>query len=200
MVSVWSRRGPITGTALSVISTGAEWAMCIPISLDPRERFALYATGAHSLLAGEEREVQQVLAALGIMAKQYLQTARLEGMTKKFGVPILIDSAVATALAKDNMPVRRIAAVRPAGMSQVIQLYELVLPEEFGGTGIDEASVTAYEGALALFENGDFDVAAAAMQTVPTDRIGLFLSEQITVMRHQGAPIGWNGVINLLSK
>jgi hypothetical protein len=47
---------------------------------------------------------------------------------------------------------------------------------------------------------GNFEAAAEAMRQVSHDQIELFLSEQITVMRRQGAPKDWDGVINLLSK
>jgi adenylate cyclase len=379
VVSTWNRRQQETATNASAISIGAQWAMCIPIPLSAHEHFALYMSGTNTLMGGAQREMQQVLAALGAIAKQHLlaarakerqgqigqffspalrailfgetleadealkpgefeaticffdlrgssrvaedvylkaggtvadyfnrlenllgeattvifetggividfqgdailacwgvpppgappqptlqaglaarriveligehewpsgeanlrcgigitsgrllaglftaqgfgrlqlskytvfgpvvnQAARLEGMTKKFGVPILIDGAVAAVLARANMPVRRIAAVRPAGMSHVIQLYELILPKELCGTGVTAKGVKAYEAALSLFEKGDFEAAAAAMREVPNDQIELFLSEHITALRRQGPPPNWDGVINLLSK
>lgn len=378
VVSLWSRRANTMDSAQSMISSSAEWAMCIPISLSERERFALYATGTDALLEAEQNEVRQFLAALGALAKEHLlaartkerqgqigqffspavrsilfgeateasralipeeyeaticffdlrgssrlaenlgisanrtvaeyfsllerilgdatsvifetggividfqgdailacwgvpraaalrdsirragqaaqqiieliiehdwpaeeshlrcgigitsgkvlaglftahgagaalskytvighpvnQAARLEGMTKKFDVPILIDGGVAVVLAGENVLARRIAAVRPAGMSYVVQLYELVLPKELGGSGVTAEGVRAYETALAFFERGEFDAATQAMRAVPNDPIELFLSEQITLMRRHGAPPGWDGVIDMLAK
>lgn len=381
VVSFWNRGAGATDAAHSMISSGAEWAMCIPISLSERERFALYATSTQALLATEQREIQHILAAIGTMAKQHLlaaqtkerqgqigqffspalrsillgevaeadqilrpgeyeaticffdlrgfsqaaenlspnasekpavaehfallerilgeatgvifdtggmvidfqgdaimacwgvpphgapsdptrqaavacrrmvelmmvhdwpagesrlrcgigmtrgrvlaglfaaqcagrtmlskytvmgpvvnQAARLEGMAKKFSVPILVDGAVAEVLASENILVRRIATVRPAGMSQVVKLYEMILPKELGGTGMTAEGVSSYEVALAFFEKGNFEAAAEAMRFVPHDQIELFLSEQIIAMRRHGAPPGWDGVINLLSK
>lgn len=377
VVSFWNRH---TEAGLpSTFSSGPEWAMCIPISLTEREHFALYATGVYKLPSPEQREVQQILAAIGAIAKQHLlaarakerqgqigqffspalrsilfgeiaqadqllqpgeyeaticffdlrgssrvaeemslsgqaaivkhfahleailgeatevifetggividfqgdailacwgvppttapqnpilqassaarrivdlmiehdwpasesnlrcgigitsgkvlaglftargpgrtllskytvigppvnHAARLESMTKKFGVPILIDGAVATVLIRQNVPLRRIAAVRPAGMNQVIHIHEMIMPKEASGTGVTAEGIQAYETALALFEKGDFDAAAEAMRQVPHDQIELFLSEQITAMRRQGVAKDWDGVINLLSK
>jgi hypothetical protein len=76
----------------------------------------------------------------------------------------------------------------------------MVLPKELGGSGVTADGISAYEAALAFFEKGNFEAAAEAMRFVPHDQIELFLSEQITAMRRQGAPAGWDGVINLLSK
>jgi len=380
-VSQWSRDADASRNALSLISSNVEWAMCVPVLLSERERFMFYATGTRNMDRVELRELQQVLAALGAMAKQHLltaiakerqgqigqffspllrpllfydaretaeplkpgefeatscffdlrgsaretenavlqannttgigehfarlekllgeaanvifetggividfqgdailacwgvplpdsasnsvqqaiiaarqiidvmadydwpmdssnlrcgigmthgkvlaglfaahhlgqtllakytvigtavnQAARLEALTKKFCVPVLIDGAVAKNLSNENHVVRRIAKVRPAGMNQVVEVYELVLPTEVGGSGVSADGVLAYQAALQLFESGDFEAAAEAMRAVPRDPIELFLSEHITSMRRHGAPANWNGVINLMSK
>jgi adenylate cyclase len=143
---------------------------------------------------------RNLLSKYTVMGAPVNQASRLEGMTKKFGVPILVDGVAAAALGDKDFLVRRIAAVRPAGMTQVVQVYELVLPRELGGTGVTAEGAKAYEAALAFFEEGNFDAAAEAMRLVPHDQIELFLSEQIITMRRQGPPSGWDGVINLLSK
>jgi len=143
---------------------------------------------------------QALLAKYTVIGPLVNQAARLETMTKKFCVPILIDGEVAKNLSGQETLVRRIAKVRPVGMSQVIEVYEMVLPKEFGGTGISADGVVAYQTALQLFESGDFEAAAEAMRAVPRDPIELFLSEQITAMRRHGAPVNWEGVINLTSK
>jgi adenylate cyclase len=381
VVSVWSREQATHDPHLSLLASGAAWAMCIPLKLSERERFAFYATGKHLLPGADPHEIQQILAALGAMATQHLlaarmrerraqigqffspalrtimlgdttrveealkpveheaticffdlrgssrlaekshgqgnsespvaeyfarlesilgeatnvvfqsggividfqgdailacwgvphrqtmtssvcqagmagrrivelmvehawpqgdanlrcglgitsgkvlaglftaqctgqpllskytvmgppvnQAARLESLTKKFAVPILMDSSSAAALAGENILLRRIAAVRPAGMSQIVQVYELVLPRELGGTGVTETGARAYESALRCFESGDLEAAAEAMRFVPDDQIKLFLSENLAGMRHHGAPTEWDGVINLLSK
>jgi adenylate cyclase len=378
-VSQWSRDASASGATPSLLSSNAEWAMCVPVLLSERERFMLYATGTRNMDRVELRELQQVLAALGAMAKQHLltaiakerqgqigqffspllrpllfhdapettshlkpgefeaticffdlrgsaretenaalqnnsamgiaehfarlekllgeaaniifetggividfqgdailacwgvplpgsssnsiqqaitaarqiievmadydwpmdgnnlrcgigmthgkvhaglfaahhlgqtllakytvigpavnQAARLEALTKKFCVPVLIDGAVAKNLSSENHVVRRIAKVRPAGMNQVVEVYELVLPNEVGGSGLSADGVLAYQTALQLFESGDFEAAAEAM--VPRDPIELFLSEHIISMRRHGAPANWDGVINLMSK
>ncbi|MGH7492911.1 MAG: adenylate/guanylate cyclase domain-containing protein [bacterium] len=381
VVSVWSRDQATHDPHLSLLSSGAAWAMCIPLKLSERERFAFYATGKQLLPGTDPREIQQILAALGAMATQHLlavrmrerraqigqffspalrtimlgdsthveealkpveqeaticffdlrgssreaedsqsqsnrksqvgeyfarlecilgeatnvvfqtggividfqgdaimacwgvphqqtptasvsqaiiagrrivelmiehawpqgdaslrcglgitsgkvlagvftaqatgqallskytvmgppvnQAARLESLTKKLAVPILVDGSAAAALSAENILLRRIAAVRPAGMGQIVQVYELVLPRELGGTGVTESGARSYESALRAFESGDFEAATAAMRAVPDDQIKLFLSEYLGGMKHQGTPSEWDGVIHLASK
>jgi class 3 adenylate cyclase len=383
-VSFWHSRASTGDVGQSLISSQAQWAMCIAIALAEHERFALYATGAHALLGGQLNEVQQIFAAIGTMAKQHLlmmrakerqgqigqffspalrailfdditaidqtlqpvereaaicffdlrgssrlaegmdvyagkgsavehfallekilgnvtslvfetggmvidfqgdallacwgvppqgapenparqaiiaarrivewiatsewpvieiapsaalrcglgltcgkvlaglftaqgrfqtrlskytvigravnQAARLEGMTKKFGVPILIDGALAAALADEKLLLRRIARVQPAGMLDVMEIYEVVLPREFGGTGIAADGIQAYDTALACFERGDFSGAASAMPNVSQDRIALFLHEHIMKYLGHPCPENWQGVISLVTK
>ena len=143
---------------------------------------------------------QALLSKYAVMGPAVNQASRLEGLTKKFSVPILIDAGVATALAVEDFLARRIAAVRPAGMSQVVHVYELVLPVELGGTGIAALDVAAYETALALFEQGDFVAAAKALRSVPRDQINSFLAEQIALMQQHGPSTEWQGVISLATK
>ncbi len=143
---------------------------------------------------------QALLSKYTVIGAAVNQAARLEAMTKKFCVPVLIDGEVARNLSGQDAPVRRIARVKPAGMSQVVEVYEMVLPKELGGTGISVDGTIAYQNALQLFESGDYETAAEVMRTVPRDQIELFLSEQITMMRRHGAPANWDGVITLPSK
>jgi len=151
-------------------------------------------------LFSAQHDGQPLLSKYTVIGAPVNQAARLEAVTKKFGVPVLIDGEVAKNLPSEDALIRRIARVRPAGMNLVVELFELVLPKEVGGTSITAAGVAAYQHALELFERGDFEGAAEAMREVPRDQIELFLSEQITAMRCYGAPVNWDGVINLTSK
>jgi class 3 adenylate cyclase len=383
-VSYWHSRANAGDAGQSLISSQAQWAMCIAIALAEHERFALYATGAHTLLGGQLNEVQQIFAAIGTMAKQHLlamrakerqgqigqffspalrailfdditaidqalqpvereatigffdlrgssrlaegmdiyagkgsatehfallekilgnvasmifdtggmvidfqgdailacwgvppqgapknparqaivaarqiiawmassewpvmetasgavqrcgigltygkvlaglftaqdrfqtqlskytvigravnQAARLEGMTKKLGVPILIDAALAAALADEKLLLRRIARVQPAGMQEVVEIYEVVLPCELGGTGITADDIQAYEAALAFFEQGDFAAADMASRCLQQDQITSFLHEHIMKYLGHPRPENWPGVISLVTK
>lgn len=152
--------------------------------------------GLFSARSGE----QGLLSKYTVMGPAVNQASRLEGMTKKFGVPILLDGGVAAALAHENIALRRIAAVRPAGMRQPVQVYELVLPPALGGTGVTAEGTRAYETALALFEKGEFAAAAEALNAAPRDRIALFLSEEIARRLTHGPPPDWDGVIELAAK
>ena len=155
------------------------------------------------VLAGlfNARGRQQIrLSKYTVVGRAVNQAARLEAMTKRFGVPILIDDTMACALSGKDLLLRRIAKVRPAGMQDVITIHELVLPNELGGTGIDEGGVSSYAAALGMYEKGDLKAAAAILVTMPGDPIARFLHEQIVQSLGNPLPSEWSGVITLWGK
>ncbi len=139
-----------------------------------------------------------LLSKYSVIGRAVNQAARLEAMTKKLGVPILVDGALARAVAGEDFLFRRIGRLQAPGMADVVEVHELVLPPELGGTGIDEKGVLAYQTALALFEQGDF--AAAARCELPDDTIANFLQKQIARPPAEPRAQAWDGVISLFSQ
>lgn len=137
------------------------------------------------------------LSKYSVIGRAVNQAARLEAMTKKLGVPILLDGPLTRAVANEKLPLRRIGRLQPAGMRDVVEVYELILPPELGGTGIDEKGMAAYSTALALFEIGDFAAAATALREAPQDPITLFLQERIARYCNTPRAEVWNGVVSL---
>lgn len=129
--------------------------------------------------------------------------ARLEGMTKILGAPILIDEATARAL-KEQMPpdmgrCRRLAKIRPYGMSAPLLVHELLPPFRAHPILRDE-DVHTYEEAVDAFIDGDWRSAIALLQRVPPeDDVKDFLTGFIC-LRHRIPPEEWDGIIGLDSK
>lgn len=123
--------------------------------------------------------------------------SRLEGMTKLLHAPILIDERTAARLrARGELRLRRVAVVRPAGMTTQVEATELLAFDN----ATDERHVAAYERALDAFVAGDWQLALEQFQHVPaTDRAKAFLTTFIA--QHGGrAPDDWQGVIALAAK
>lgn len=85
------------------------------------------------------------------------RASRIEGMTKKFGVEIIVDEAFATNLPDPRLVdgrLRRLARVSPAGMDDAFAIYEM-MPSEMQDTfGMKEAIFAAFDEALHEFEDG----------------------------------------------
>ena len=124
--------------------------------------------------------------------------ARLEGITKTFGTPILIDRSTAQAvqqhLSAAEARVRLLAEVRPYGLQQEIPVYEL-LPGTSAVLASDE-----YELALTAFRRGDWQQARALLEPLAaSDAAARFL---LRFMAGHGdrTPEGWDGIIPLANK
>lgn len=129
--------------------------------------------------------------------------SRLEGMTKIFRAPILLDETTA-AYVRANVPrtlarTRRLAVVQPLGINQRVEVSEL-LPPERDFPELSDAHIAQYEAALDAFLAGDWAEAFSLLHGVPAgDRAKDFLTVYIAQHNRQ-APEGWNEVIKLETK
>jgi adenylate cyclase len=128
--------------------------------------------------------------------------ARLESMTKMFHVPILVDDVCTEKLQRALLPgqarCRRLARVRPFGMTKELLVSELLLPAgEIGA--MPKQRLKDYEAALDAFIAGRWDDARQLLARSPGDGGAKFLVD--TIRRYpQGPPAGWNGVIVMEGK
>ncbi|KAA0220618.1 adenylate/guanylate cyclase domain-containing protein [candidate division KSB1 bacterium] len=136
------------------------------------------------------------LSKYAVIGRAVNQAARLEALTKKLGVPILVDGNVARQADNKKFLLRRICNLQPAGMHEVLAVHELVVSPQAGGTGIDENGIALYAAALAHFEHGDFAAAGMALREAPQDAVGRFLEAQITQQFKARPSPTWDGVIN----
>jgi adenylate cyclase len=126
--------------------------------------------------------------------------SRLESMTKQLRAAILIDPPTAAVL-RASVPstvarVRRLAKVRPVGMSAPLEVSEL-LPPAKDGTALSDAHLAAYEAALDAFQASDWNEALRLLHQVPPDdQAKDFLT--VFIAQHNRTPSpGWDGSISL---
>jgi adenylate cyclase len=129
--------------------------------------------------------------------------ARLEGMTKMIRAPILLDEetskGIRTQLSSTVARVRRIAQVRPYGMSTHLWVNELMPPASEDALLTDE-HVAAFEQAVDAMFAGDWNMAFEKLHHVPADdRVKDFLT--VYMARHDRTPPpNWDRVISLDQK
>jgi len=134
------------------------------------------------------------------MGRVVNQASRLEGLTKYIGVPVLMTADVRASLGQEVL-CRRVGRIRPAGMAEALLLHELVVPVELGGSGLSGDEVTAYEAGEALFTEGRFMDALGSLRQVPLeDPVGSFLTRRAYQLMDEGAPEGWEGVLEFKAK
>lgn len=129
--------------------------------------------------------------------------SRLEGMTKIFGVPVLLDEATARAVRESVPPqearLRRLAVVLPYGLDRALTVSEL-LPPARELPSISDKHLAQYERGLRAFLHGDWRAAHRLLADLPRhDRAPEFLMSYMA--RYDvTAPPNWDGIIRLGSK
>lgn len=126
--------------------------------------------------------------------------SRLEGMTKSLGVEILLDEASANWVRKqvpgDQMRVRKLAAVRPAGLLAGVTVSQLLPPASDRNSPTD-GDLTAYEEALDAFNGGDWERAFECLHRVSADDRGKDFLTSIILRHGRMAPPDWNGIVDI---
>lgn len=139
---------------------------------------------------------------VGVFGPVVNLAARLESMTKLFKVPILLDENAARVLDSPRNAhwsrCRRLAKLRPYGMSRTVQVSELLPPAVEPGTML-ERDRRDYEAALDAFLAGRWHDAQELLDRLSQDGPSEVL--QAFMARHQQRPpAAWDGVISLESK
>lgn len=129
--------------------------------------------------------------------------SRLEGLTKRLQVPVILDEATAR-LAADRLSheegrIRKLATVVPYGMETALTVSELI-PSKQEFPELSDEHLRMFEAGVEHFRQGRWDEAYRAFHAVPSsDQAQDFLLSLIT-QHNRSAPPGWKGVIELPGK
>lgn len=131
--------------------------------------------------------------------------SRLETMTRVVQAEILLDEKTAQAARSHLVPsearVRRVAKIRPYGLTGAVRVSELLPPADPTNTcPLSNQDIQVYEAALDAFENRQWDLALRLLHQVPAeDLVKDFLT--VYIARHNRvAPANWDGTIDLETK
>jgi len=142
-------------------------------------------------------------AKVGVFGPVVNQGSRLEGLTKKFGVPICIDEQTALAiqphLCEGEGRLRKLARVRPAGMDTAIVIYALLPPEELFPQVTSEC-IEEYEAALTALNDGRWTDSAGILTRLPDDDGPAQFLRAFLAQHGLNPPPNWDGVISLDQK
>lgn len=129
--------------------------------------------------------------------------SRLEGMTKQFRAPILIDGPTAEYV-RTNLPptegrVRRLGRFRPVGMSVEVEVSQLLPPASVDPT-ISDADIEVFEKAVESFAAGRWTETLDFLNQLPVhDRVKDSMLIYIAQNNYE-PPHDWNGVIQMQAK
>lgn len=152
-------------------------------------------------IAGQIGTRQQ--SKIGVFGPVVNQGARLEGLTRKFGVPICIDGRTARYVA-EQLPdeagrLRHLADVRPGGMSETVEVFGFLQSDP-----ADEAAlnvlIDTHHRALDCVKAGRWDSAVELLRKLPaSDGPRQFLLKKMNEYNN-APPADWDGVFSLHTK
>ena len=129
--------------------------------------------------------------------------SRLEGMTKLFRAPILLDQITAQAVRqvvpREVARVRRLAVVRPYGLDTALEVAELLPPESEYAVLTDQ-HIGYYESALEAFLRGRWSEALELLHRIPAEDQVKDLLTVFIAQHNRMPPPGWDKVIPMGTK
>ncbi len=123
-------------------------------------------------------------------------TSRLEGVTKQYGIPIIVSAATWEMVDKEEFVFCKLDRIRVVGRQEPVTIFELV-DRKNRVTSERMTSITAYEEALESYFAGEFATAEKKFTKLPkgiSNRLqNVFIDRCQNHLSNPDAPT-WNGV------
>ena len=127
--------------------------------------------------------------------------ARLEGVTKTYGTPIILSQFTFDAL-DGSVPCGLVDVVRVKGKKEPVRLYRPLVGH---GAGADEAEraralAREFEAAFDHYLARRWEEASEAFSALPADRVTAQMIERCRHYREEPPPADWDGVLTYTTK
>jgi adenylate cyclase len=140
---------------------------------------------------------------IGVFGPAVNLAARLETMTKQFGVSIIIDEQAQKLLRESGSDfierLRNLAEVVPVGLDSGVRIYELMPPDD-DPLALNSKQRKLYVYARKAFEQGDWNDARTSLQQLASAGDGPSKFLLGVMNRLQSPPPDWIGRIALTAK
>ncbi len=131
--------------------------------------------------------------------------SRLEGLTKYFGVSMIISEITLSKLKYPNQYYKRfLGLVQVVGKEESIALYEIYNSDDEKSIHLKDETRNDFEHGLKEYINGNLLEAHKALKSVyeknPDDKVTIIYLKKIKFYHKNGLPESWNGVDKMTSK
>jgi class 3 adenylate cyclase len=130
--------------------------------------------------------------------------ARVEGMSKTYGVQVLCTAAVVNALTEaEGFELRELDRVRAKGKTQPVGIFALLDAESDAVRASHRETAAPFESALAAFRAGDFETAGRGFEACVLrgdDAVARMYVARCAELIARDAPREWDGVWTLTVK
>ncbi|MDB4931391.1 MAG: hypothetical protein JWM10_3875 [Myxococcaceae bacterium] len=141
----------------------------------------------------------------GVVGDAVNLAARVEGLTRRYEVRVLISDATLAAMrAPQRVATRRVGRVRVKGREQPLTLYEVIDAESEGAREARRRTLAVHEAAVDAFFARDFAGAQAGfadcLAAAPDDPLPLYFLNRLRALIAEGVPAEWDGVETMTEK
>ena len=134
--------------------------------------------------------------------------SRLEGLTKRYGSPLLISETTQAAVVDAGFSLRQIDAVRVKGREEPSVVYEVLDALPAAVWAVRERDIAAFHRGLKSYQSGDFSAATADFTAVAQaaeaagypDRVAEIHLDRLRTLSLHGVPKNWRGVFTATMK
>lgn len=132
-------------------------------------------------------------------------TARLESLTKLYGVSLVIsENALANLKHPENYQIRFLDKVIVKGRQKPVSIFEILDGEPDFTRYLKLLTLADFQQGIELYQNQDFIAAQGYFQRVlavnPADKTALLYLERLAQIISQGTPKNWTGIWKLTEK
>jgi class 3 adenylate cyclase/archaellum component FlaG (FlaF/FlaG flagellin family) len=131
--------------------------------------------------------------------------ARLEGLTKFYGVDVLISETVLAAMGTDHpYQIRFLDRVVVKGRNEAIAIYEILDATDEQSKVLKLKTQPEFDRGITAYQQGDLEGAIAAFHAVldlnPQDRTAALYLERLHSFKTHGFPDQWQGIWHFTEK
>lgn len=132
-------------------------------------------------------------------------SARLEGLTKKYGVSIILsEDTVMKIKNKDRYHLRCIDLVKVKGKNEAVKIFEVLNGEPKKQRKLKIDTLSKFNACIDLYKKGDFDESLVGFQELEKknqhDKVIQIYIQRCTRYLNLGTPENWDGIEVLDSK
>ena len=141
----------------------------------------------------------------GVVSDTVNTASRMEGLTKHFGVSILIsESVVGNFENREDFNLRYLGKVQVKGRSEPLDVFDCFDGDDDEIRDLKTKSVADFESGMKAYFNKDFKVAAEAFKKVigvnPSDKAARMYLSKIELLIEAPIPMDWTGVETMMYK
>jgi len=134
-----------------------------------------------------------------VIADAVNTASRLESLTKRYGVTMIVSAQVLKAIDDwKTFNLRALGQIKAKGKQEAVSLYEVFDGDSIEAAQRKRATLLEFEAGVSLYQAGDFAQAQACFERVlaidPGDMTAQLYKERAVGLAARGIPEGWDGV------